>query len=757
MNKNSIHNPYPVEVDLSNCDTEPIHIIPYVQHHACLIACNQTTLEIIHASENLKDKIGIAHLDIIGKSLETILEPTVFTIITDALKKEEVLAINPVRIGFEVDDKYLSYNLIVHTYQQRLILEFEPYDPIVATTNYQYSLGKAILNIQQAKELHEVYKIAAREISLLTGYDRVMVYKFDQEGHGQVIAEEKSAKLDSFLGLNYPATDIPKQARALFLINKVRLKSNVNSTPSAIYPLLGPDNQAPLDLTHSVNRGVSPIHLEYLRNMGVNATMSIAIENNGKLWGMFACHHYSPKFVNFELRKTCEFIGQIFSGHLSLHAANEYRSSILEVSLTKSRLFEQMSTNWNVIQGLINQKTTILDLFKCKGACILSEGNLVTIGTTPSEDQIRSLAKWLNEHNKTAFFQTNELSRVFPAMANVKDIASGLLSIRIMPELNNYIMWFRAELVQEVFWAGNPKEKDIQRDNDMRLSPRKSFEKWKESVNGQSSPWSQHEIESVLSLRNDIKDFIYKKYREVKNYNEELTKAYDELESFSYSVSHDLRAPLRNINGFAQILLEDYSAQLDEYGKDVVNTIVNSTTHMNSLINDILTFSKIGRSNLIINELKIENYASSIFNELILIDQHKNSTLPKLILKEPLPLVYADAILFKQLMQNLLSNAIKYSSMADAPQIEVGGHTKDNVVHFYVKDNGMGFNLKYKSQIFKVFTRLINSDKYTGNGVGLAIVKRIIEQHNGSIDVDSTEGEGTTFFVSLPISNNQDK
>lgn len=739
---------YAVKYDLTNCESEPIHLIRFVQSHACLLACRLPDLQI----QQISDNAGL----FLGHSVDILLEHTLnnfFDSTTIGQIKEGLAApdgfrgINPIKTTVYNAGQAHFYNIIGHVNPDNLlILEIEPIADNISTSKFQYILSNAIQNVQEAS-IDDLFEVTASEVKKITQYDRVMVYRFDQDYNGEVIAEAKEEHLEPYLNLRYPASDIPKQARELFLKNKVRLLKDVKSEPARVFPLVNPETKQPLDMTDTVARGLSPIHLEYLSNMGVGGSLSIAIILNEQLWGLIACHHTTSKYLDYSLRMTCQFIGQIFSGHLALQAANDYRESILESNITRTTLFEQMSSDYDILHGLTKEDISILDLVDCQGAAVITENQITLLGKTPKEEELRELANWLEDKTNTVVFTTVELPNIYPPSLAFKDTAAGLMAIKFTDEPSEYVLWFRPETVQEVYWGGNPKKAVVQKNEGTRISPRKSFVKWKELVKNTAIPWQKFERNTAIALRNDIKAFIIQKYKEIQKLNQQVLSAYKELESFSYSVSHDLRAPLRNIDGFAQILKEDYSNNLDEYGLEVLNTIIESANRMNKLITDILSYSKLGRANMIFDELDTCELIKSILKEF---SYGKVKDQLNVKISGKLPSIYGDQILLRQLFFNIISNAIKYSEKEEKPVIEISGQSEAEQVIIVIKDNGIGFDMKYAEKIFGVFNRLVSEMEFEGTGIGLAIVNRIIEKHSGEIKVESTLGVGTTFFVKLP-------
>lgn len=739
---------YSVDYDLTNCDQEPIHIIRIVQGHACLIGVDATNMRIRYASENAEEILGVAYRDLLNQPLEDYLQSDILDQLQAGKKELNFSDISPISLLYFAGKRLTHpYNLITHQQEDLLLLEFEEQETKLSSSSFLQQSDRAIQKIQAGLSLQAVFNETVNEIKRLTGYDRVMLYQFDKTHNGTVIAEARESHLPPFLELRYPATDIPKQARALFVRNQVRIIVDTHATPAMIRTAPGLETAAPLDLSDSVARGVSPIHIEYLQNMGVRASMSVAIVVDGQLWGLIACHHYAPKLVDFRLRNMIKFLGRIISGHLALQEAHDFREQILQANIVRSQLFEQMSRKWDILDGLLQQETTLLDLNQSTGAAIFLNDSLHTIGKCPPDKTIRELIQWLNTRLEETIFHTNQLSAHWAPAHNIKGTVSGLLALRIAHTPAEYIMWFRPEVVQTVNWAGNPEKSVTQESDQVRLSPRKSFEKWKELVREQAKPWSKHHINTAIALRNDIKEIIIQKYQEIRQLNQELTEAYSDLESFSYSVSHDLRAPLRTIEGFSQILREDYYDKLDDYGRKVIETISSSVGKMNGFINDLLALSKISRTDLLLNAIDLNKEIAHIWAG----QEEQTRGNVTLIVQEKLPTLHAEATALRQVLQNLISNAVKYTRIREKPTIEVGGFQNSEDTIIFIKDNGIGFDQKYQNKVFEVFSRLVSDTEYEGTGVGLAIVKKVMDKHRGRVWVESVPDQGTTFYCAFPV------
>ncbi|MFL1895048.1 ATP-binding protein [Aquimarina sp. 2-A2] len=724
---------YPKKVDLTNCDKEPIHILGKVQDHGILLGFDSETLKLTYFSSNAKEFLKEGLSDPAVVALNSILEDTIVTRIIQNTDNNKV-------VPLQVTVNSLPYICIAHKNENYLIVEFEPIGDSIDQIYYQQQMTDIITELGSAETDLDMCNSAAHLIKDFLGYDRVMLYKFDADWNGEVVSEAKEDELESWLGLNYPATDIPQQARKLFLKQGVRIIADVDSEPASLESLNVKD---PLDLSRAELRAVSSIHIEYLKNMKVGATLTAAIIFNNTLWGLIACHHYSPKFINFQQRLSCKFLTQVFSTQLALKSSNAQLHKINNAGATRNKLVEQMSENWNVANGLSEHELTMLDLTEASGGAILVDGKCILLGTTIEEAEVKALNSWILKNRPNGeMFYTNKLSTVYPDAGKYAALVSGVLHVSVSKNNNPCLLWFKAEQEQTVDWAGNP-DKPVQVDKNARLSPRKSFEKWTETVSGVSQPWKDYEIAAADALRNNIATIIIQKYDEVRSLNDELKRAYKELEAYSYSISHDLRAPLRGIDGFAQIIKEDYFEKLDEFGQSAIHTIIDSTNKMNELIDDILSFSGMSQQ-----KASYQNFSMELLIDKVVNFQHVKVSYPNTVIdvQDDIPDVYGDSSMLFQMLNNLVGNALKYSAKSKEPLVTIGFSEKEQA--YFVQDNGIGFDAKHSKKIFGVFNRLVGNE-YQGSGIGLAIVKRAIEKHNGKIWAVSEKDKGSIFYFKL--------
>lgn len=731
------NNQYPDHVDLSSCEKEPIHIIGTTQAHGVVVVCDKKTSSITQIGENCTELFGISSEDLLGKDLGAILNKDHAKRIFKTIQEESVLEVEETEINTN------KFVVVPHTTSENLILDIELIDLKSTSFDFQKELTGLLNSLTASENAEELCKNAARITKSIFGYDRVMIYKFDEEWNGKVIAEELNADMESWLGLQYPASDIPKQARQLFLKNKLRIISDVDYTPVSIIPQISPQTNKPLDLTNSKLRGVSPIHIEYLQNMGVGASLTAALIDKGKLWGLLACHHYTPKFINFYQRQTCEFLIQIFSNELSLKNSNNFLTNIEKLDELRIKLIDQIQYEDSIKKGLSTLPVKLTDFVSCSGAAIVLDNKIKLLGETPGKKEVKKLIKGILSERTDQLFFTNNLQQAYPEAENFKETASGILSIRLGQSDKDFLIWFRPEVIQNVDWGGNPEKKATYNDEKKRLSPRKSFEKWTEKLTGISDTWKDFEISGASKLSESVSYIILENQkREIDTLNKQLITAHSELELFSNGLSHDLKAPLRGIDAYAHILKEDHYTDLQKDGQMAVDTILSSAEEMQNLIDDILSFSGVSNQDISKNTNATNRMLDDIF---VSFNTKSNYPHTKIIIEEHLPKIIGDKRMITQVWSNLIANALKYSEKSKNPKIEIGSEVRERKTVYFIKDNGVGFDSKYKDEIFNLFSRFSESD-YPGTGIGLAIAKKIIEKHNGKIWAKSKENCGSIFY-----------
>lgn len=589
------------------------------------------------------------------------------------------------------------------------------------------------------------------------------VYEFDADYNGAVVAEDKHPDLEPYLGLHYPATDIPAQARALYLRHGVRHIPQVAYAPVPIVPQLNPRTGQPVDLTYADLRSFSPAHREYLLNMGVGASLTVSLVVHGRLWGLISAHHRQARHLPLTTRLLAETLEHMASAQLALRldeallqARNAYRQRLRELSQHM-----QHSASWP--EALCSGPVTVRDVVVCGGAAVCAGGEVRRLGNTPLELDIRELACWLSATSAAPVFATDHLGQHYPPAVHWADTASGLLAVSLTAD-GDYALWFRPEAPQTISWGGDPNRVatlTLDDRNQPILHPRRSFAVWQETMRGIARPWQAWELEAAADLRVLTLDMAARAASELRlraealaRFNAELQKSNAELDAFAYMASHDLREPLRGIHNYAAFLLEDYAAQLDAAGQHKLQTLVRLARRMETLVDSLLHYSRVWRLELSRHTVNVHELVLDVLDDL---RPRLEASQVQVRVPRPLPTVRCDPVRASEVFANLLTNAIKYRSADQSERwVEVGYLTAAErgvagpAVVFYVRDNGLGIAPAQHDAVFQVFKRLHPQDAYGGGaGLGLAIVKKIIERHQGSIWLESQLGRGATFYFTF--------
>lgn len=732
------------QVTLTNCDIEPIHIPGSIQSHGFLIVTDPET-RICYYSDNITSFLPEITDSLLGQPLAylegllgSIYQPDfIRKIITAGIGSKNYERTNPIPIVIAG----LHFYLVISKSKQYHILEFEPADSDF-DLDVQKIMGSSIAEILTYTDLQQLLDNSAQQVKQIIQFDRVMVYRFAADGHGEVVAEAKNDDLSPWLGLHYPASDIPVQARELYKLNLTRLIADVEAVPSRISTAT--DNTDPLDLTHAQLRAVSPIHIQYLKNMGVASSFSISLMRKNELWGLIACHNYTPRFIDYKSREYAKLIGQILSSALEFRQNEETARTENDFKINLEKLLKQLLEDANIETALTGDTVNLLDIVKATGAALVHNKKIYKLGATPNDKQLLDLMLWINNNVNDAVFHTDNFATIYPEASAYKGSASGLLVSVLSRELGDYLVWFRGEQVQTVNWAGNPdKPVQINANGLMDLSPRNSFEVWTETVSGISASWSVPEIKAVIKLKEEINYGLNHKAGTARLMNERLREAYEELESFSYTISHDLKNPIASIKSYAQLLIRDQT--ILERGQLMLQRIADRADQMNLMINAVLDYSRIGRTAMLYRPINCSNLISDIVKDLDLVYNINNL---QVTIGETPPL-HGDPIMMLQVFSNLIGNAVKYSQYSDPAMVHIEGTTIGNEVHYTISDNGIGIAKNDLPRIFELFNRMDNVKDIEGSGVGLAIVKRIVEKHNGSIKADSELGKGSVFSLTF--------
>jgi chemotaxis family two-component system sensor kinase Cph1 len=491
-------------VDIESCAREPIHIPGAIQPHGVLLVLSVPNLQIMQVSENCDLILGIPTEFLLGKGLSSFLDAAQMARVQFALQAADPAENNPVRLELLSRHEAGRLDGVVHSHDGLYILELEPSLPPQQSyfLDFYRNIAKCTDRLYAAQSMRAVLNEAANGVRQITGFDRVMIYRFMENGDGEVLAESKRSDVEPYLGLRYPASDIPEQARQLYLLSPIRNIPEVPYTPVPLLPAINPETRRPADLSYASLRSVSPVHCEYLMNMGVAASMSVSIVRDGKLWGLVACHHLSPKFLSYEVRRACCFVGQVLAGEIGRREAAEESAFAMRATMMQARFLELVAApSSGALFDLTHSNPTLLDYLPAGGAAVVIADKVQSCGATPSDGEVLSLMKRLRSAGAPNTFFTNCLRNHFAAFETMAHTASGVIALEVSREPSSYIFFFRPEVTQTVTWGGDPAKAVVAKENGFRLSPRKSFAAWKEKSRATALPWTKLEIRAADELR----------------------------------------------------------------------------------------------------------------------------------------------------------------------------------------------------------------------------------------------------------------
>jgi chemotaxis family two-component system sensor kinase Cph1 len=726
--------------DLTSCDREPIHIPGAIQPHGVLLALHEPELTITQVSENVADHFGRRVEDVLTRPLASLLDDASVAEVRVALGHHGS-DVNPLRLA----GCGKHWTGVVHRHEGAVIVEFERACDAAAEQDVQRALRRVLTGLQSVDSLPELCQGIVEQVRYMTGFERVVLYRFDEEGHGHVDAEAKEAALDPYLGLHYPASDIPSQARQLYLRNWTRLIPDARYTPSRLRPALRSDTGVPLDLSFAVLRSVSPIHLEYLANMGVRAAMSISLVVRDRLWGLISClNHTQPRHIEYALSSACEVLGRLASLQIAALEQREAAESRAARRGTQSVLTDAMRDSENLLEGLLARPAELLSLVDATGAAVASAGTCLTCGDTPDRTLIAALVEWLDARESGQPFATGSLPALFPAATRANEVASGLLTFALPGTPTRRLLWFRPEMPSTVHWGGDPR-KPVETDDRMRIHPRRSFALWKEEVRLRSSPWNASAIEAAQDLRRSAVevDLEHQLVRE-----QLAVRARDDLVAV---VSHDLKNPLGVIQMQIALLLNVFGRD-DEPSNRLrasAERIQRSVDRMNALIHDLLDLAKIEAGRFVV---RCQPEASDDMLEEALIVLRPLAETKRIKITHELrgaARVQADRERIFQVLSNLIGNAIKFTP--EGGRIDVRTRREDGEVLFTVADTGPGIPEEQLSNVFNRYWQEHRASR-EGSGLGLYIAKGIVEAHGGRIWAENRPGSGAQFKFALRAS-----
>lgn len=721
-----------VSVDLTECDREPIHVPGAIQGHGVLLAVMEPELTIAHVSANVADFFGVAAAAAIGRPLAKLVGPSAAAVVAAALRRAPLTSFNPVPliVGEQAFDGIFHRNGVV------TILELEPRDAPTASAEM---LRPALTRLQTATGLPDLLSTAVAEIHALTGFDRVMAYRFHDDGHGEVVEEAKACDVESYRGLHYPASDIPTQARRLYLLSWLRIIPDVAYVPVSLVPVASSRTGIPLDLSLASLRSVSPVHIEYLRNMGVGASMSVSLVHGDRLWGLLACHHREPRRVPFVVRSACELIGRLVSLQAAAFAEVEaagQRKLLRDVEAALVGAIRGDPSGWAA--GLASRSDALLRIVNATGAAICDGQQIHRMGAAPTEGEIAGIVAWLSPRG-ALLFETHALSQSYGPAGEFSGVAAGLLAITIPKPSPSYVLWFRHEVRTSVRWSGDPSKPAQSQADGGRIHPRRSFAAWVEDVRGVSAPWTRAELETAEVLRQHAVEIDLG--RQVAR-AERAIRIRDEIVAV---VSHDLKNPLALILTATRLIQKDLEPA--RVGA-MVGRIESAATRMNRLVSDLLDLTEIEAGGFTVHPSRCDATELVLDAVALLapVAEERGVTLERVAAPEMW--IKGDRERLRQVLSNLVGNAIKFTPSAGSVRIDT--RFENGYVRFAVTDTGPGISRADQARIFDRYWRGAEPKRQAGTGLGLYIAKGIVDAHGGRLWVESTEGHGSTFAFTIP-------
>jgi len=492
--------------DSEFCGSLPLHQINLIQSYGFLLVLEKATLKIIQASENAESLFSRTLKDITGKHLD------------DFVRKEEVgilreKAVSPVAdkiplsFTLETGAGPLAYIALVHVKEAYIIMEFQEVKENDSFISVFQELKFIMAEINLANTVKEVSEVSLKGLKKLTGFNRVLMYQFDSDWNGSVIAEVRDEGMDEYLGLKFPASDIPRQARALYINNPFRLIPDRDYTPLKLYPVINPLTHTFTDMANCNLRSVAAVHIEYMKNMGIKASMSVRVKRNEQLWGLISFHDREPRYLSYQMCSVLELLSEVISARISSMLNAEEFAFRAGLQDKRNSLIEEVFAKGSLPSGLMDGPVNIMELFEGSGASVIQKGKIYSRGIVPNEEDISELVFWLQSRPGDKVFAETNLSSVYEPAADYAEVASGLIAIPVNAEKGEYMLVFRPQVLQKVNWSGNPDTAISFEQDGKKYHPRNSFRLWQETVKHTSVPWLPEELDVAENIRSFIFEY----------------------------------------------------------------------------------------------------------------------------------------------------------------------------------------------------------------------------------------------------------
>ncbi len=711
-------------IDLTDCDREPIHIPSAIQPHGTLLVVDPASDGIIQAGVGAERLIPLSSPPLDQRLTDVMGVPAV--IIGMAAYSRDPVYVNSLIPELSARS---DIDVTAHRSDGLIIIEIER--ALAARPSAAHMMGRVrsiSTALQTGPDLLDTCRSATRELRALTGFARVMIYRFLEDGTGCVIAEDKDAGLPTFLNHHYPASDIPKQARQLYVRNVVRVIPDVNYTPIPLMSQICPVTSGPLDMSDCVLRSVSPVHIQYLKNMNVSASMSVSIVRDGALWGLVACHHTSSKPVSYEVREVCKHIAQILSQQIAAREEAETFHQVRTLTAVRETFVTEIGHAGGAIdEALRAQTTNLLELVPADGVAVHARDAVTTAGTCPSNDQIRELADWLLRANAPGPYSTDRLSESYVAAEAYPTRASGLLGIIVSVGHPLVLLWFRVERAEVVNWAGNPHKPAEPGSGPGMLNPRASFELWRETVHGRSRPWTKAEIAAAQCFQNQLVEIS--QHRRVEELNSMLQQKIAEADRLIAQKDLLMREAHHRVQNSLQLVSAMLRLQQREFSDPAVRARFEETQQR--ILAAAAVHRHLWRSDEI-GTVRLDNYLQEIRDSLVEAwggEWDKYVQLQGTSISMPTD----KAVVLALIVTELLTNAVKHAYGGEPGPIQVRfGEDSGRRIQVIVADQGRGIEQTERA-----------------DGFGSHLTGLLVSQLEGAIEFQNNF-PGTKVVLSVP-------
>jgi light-regulated signal transduction histidine kinase (bacteriophytochrome) len=722
--------PTPQRVDLRNCVDEPIHIPGSIQPHGVLIFLDGEG-RIEGWSANIDKLPGAAAPDL-GQTYATLgLPEAVIELIQEARGAAEGGESPSLVAAVAMGDK--EYDCVVHVHQGRIVVEFERRE-VSTDTVAQFAIKAhgSIDRLRRQKTIDGLLDTAVRQVREFTGFDRVMAYRFRSDDSGDVVAEARRDDLVPYLHQRYPAGDIPPQARRLYVLNTLRMIADV--TYHAV-PLLGAPGTPPLDMSFSVLRSVSPVHIEYLQNMGVGASMSVSIVINGRLWGLIACHHMGPKRVPYSIRMAADVLAQVIGSTVQSIESREQAELVERAATVRTSLVESLLLEEDPLEALVAHAEGLLGSTRSQAMIAAQHGRVVCRGIDQALGEAFAAALPLDAHDLLAWRgQADWPEQLRGSLGKW----AGLLGLPYDPPSQGWCLLLRVEQVEQVAWAGKPDKSNQYGPMGERLTPRGSFDAWYETVRGCAHPWEDGTLTHARMLLAELARVSNTRRAQLETTRGQLLAM----------LGHDLRDPLHSIN-MAGMVLEQTGGEGNAGKGTLGRRIQSSSNRMQRMIGQVLDMSRIDRGLALGVGLERVDLGALV-EDLVEEARMAYPTIDYDLACAGPAFVMADAGRLGQVLSNLLSNA-RHHGEPNRP-IRIRLSLQDGQARVCVSNAAAPIPPEMEASLFNPFKRgsLHNPRNRTGMGLGLYIAQQIVREHQGELDYRHADGE-VIFTVRLPL------